>query len=68
MFVDDKVYAVATGWKDVMLQRCGSVVCVDDVTRLFVKVSDPFGKLSGVGDGGGEEDVMNVVILIFYGL
>ena len=30
-------------------------------TDLFMKVAYPFSKLSGIGDGRGEEDVMDVI-------
>ena len=44
-----------------MLKRRRSVIGVDDVTGLIVSFGDPFGEFEGVGDGGGEEDVVDFV-------
>ena len=38
-----------------MLQRRGSVVGVDDMTRLVMKMGNPFSKLSSIRDCGREE-------------
>ena len=38
-----------------MLQGCGSVVGVDNMTRLVMKMGNPFSKLSSIGDCGREE-------------
>ena len=35
--------------------------CIDDMARLMMQVGDPLGKLSGVGDSGGQKDVVHVV-------
>ncbi len=40
-----------------MLEGGRAVVRVDHVTRLSVHSRDPHGKVWGVGDGGGEEDL-----------
>jgi hypothetical protein len=42
-----------------VLQGRRSKVGVDDMARLVVRLGDPFGKLERVGDGGGEEDVVD---------
>jgi hypothetical protein len=41
----------------VVLQGGGAVVREDHVARLVVEVRDPRGKLGGVGEGRGEEDL-----------
>lgn len=62
LLVDDKENAITTAGKDVVLQRCRSVVSVDAMARwLSMEIDDPFGELSGVGDGGGEKDLTDTV-------
>ena len=43
------------------MKRRRTIVGVNDVTGLVVSFSDPFGEFEGVGDGGGEEDVVDFV-------
>lgn len=52
LLIDNEVDAFATRREEKVLQRYGSVVGVDDVTRLVMQVTDPLAELSGVGDCG----------------
>lgn len=61
LLIDDEVDSISSSREEVVLQRRRSVVRVDDVTRLVVRFGDPFGEFERVGDGSGEEDVVNLV-------
>ena len=50
----------ATG-EDVVLERHGSVLSVDDVAWLLVEETNPFCELTCVGNSGRQEDVVDVV-------
>jgi len=47
--------------KDVMLERHGPVIRVNDVTGLLMQVANPFGKLPRVWNSGREEDKVNII-------
>lgn len=61
LFVNDEMDTVSTRREEVVLERCWSVVGVDDVAGLLVGRANPLGELHGVGDRGGEEDVVDLV-------
>lgn len=48
--------------EQIMLERRGTVVCVDHVARLLFDLGNPLDEFSGIGDGGWEEDKANVRI------
>jgi hypothetical protein len=59
LFVDDEEDAVPSGREEIVLKRRRSEVGVDDVTGLIVRLGNPFGELERIGNGGGEENVVN---------
>lgn len=61
LLIDHKVDAVTPTGEDVVLQWSGSIICVDDVAGLLVQEDDPFGELSGIGNGGAEKDLAHAV-------
>lgn len=48
-------------WKNVMLKWNRSVIGVNDVTRLLMQMTDPFGKLTSVGYRGGQKHKVDIV-------
>lgn len=59
LLIDDEMDAIAFGWEEIVLEGRRSVVGVDDVAWLVVGLADPFCELHSVGDGGGQEDVVD---------
>lgn len=61
LLVDNEEDTLATGGEEVVLQGRRTEIGVDDVAGLTMDLGDPFGELEGVGNGGGEEDVSDLV-------
>lgn len=61
LLVNHQMNTIATRREKVMLERSGTEIGVNDVTRLLVSFAYPFGKFHGVRDRGGQEDVVNFV-------
>lgn len=59
--IDYQMNAIASGGKHVMLQWRWSVIRVNYVTRLFMKMGDPFDELSSIRDCRGQKDVVHIV-------
>jgi hypothetical protein len=59
--IDNEINPISPLREEVMLQWGRTKVGVDDMTGLHVDLCDPLGELEGIGDGGGEEDVMNFI-------
>lgn len=60
LFIDDEMNTLSAR-KDVMLERYGPVIRVNDVTGLLVQVANPFGKLPRIWNSGREEDKVNII-------
>lgn len=52
---------ISSSRKQIVLKRGRSEIGVDNVTRLGVSSGDPLCELHGVGNGGGEENVVHFV-------
>jgi hypothetical protein len=52
-FIQYQIYTFTTERKQVMLQRCGSKISVNDMTRLFMQFTYPLGKLHGIRNSSG---------------
>lgn len=55
------MHTISGGGEEVVLQRRGPVLRVDNVTRLLVEVAHPLGKLPGVRDGGRQKHVTDII-------
>lgn len=44
-----------------MLERCGTIVSINDMAWSLVQEGDPLCELSGVGNSGTEEDLTHTV-------
>lgn len=51
----DQVKPRAASGEGIVLQGCGSEVCVHHMARLLVQVAHPASKLAGVGQRGRQE-------------
>ena len=54
--VDNQMQAISTLGEYIMLQRGGTIVRVDYVTRLVVDLTNPISKLRGVWNGSRKKD------------
>ena len=55
------MYTLGTSGEEIVLQGRRTEIGVNDVARLAVGFGDPFCELHGIGNGGGEEDVADLI-------
>lgn len=55
----DQIKARAASREGIVLQGCGSEVCVHHMARLLVQVAHPASKLAGIGQRGRQEHHAN---------
>ena len=61
LFIHNEVEAISSSGVNIVLEGDRAIVRVDHMTWLLVKVADPLGKLASVGDGGRQEDIVDIV-------